>query len=118
MEEIKIEINQYKQLIKQLIPEITEKQMNYIIFLLLSIEYFQTFKSAHLFLKNLLSLPSYDSTMKRLNELEPILADFVYESANISLKDSLNKILNEFDGNIIFFDRQYPNRGKIIKKNK
>ena len=27
MEETKIEINQYKQLIKQLIPEITEKQM-------------------------------------------------------------------------------------------
>ena len=27
MEEIKIEIRQYKQLIKQLIPEITEKQM-------------------------------------------------------------------------------------------
>jgi hypothetical protein len=27
MEEIKIEISQYKQLIKQLIPEIAEKQM-------------------------------------------------------------------------------------------
>jgi len=116
--EIIEQINKYKEKIKHLMPEIREKQLNYIVFLLFAIDHFRTMKSAHFFLKNYLSLPSYDTTIKQLNKLEPILSELVFETINLSLKEALDKIEKEFNGDLIFFDRQFPNRGKIIKKKK